>query len=76
MTQKSTEPIYRVLSKGNAHCVVTFDSRGVQLVVTTVTQDRGLADRWCRDLRRAAQFWTDRKQQAGWKSPGLSRESS
>ena len=50
--------------KKTSYYVIVTNSSGVEYIVTRFTHDKAQAERWCRDLRRAAQVEEDRKQQA------------
>ena len=63
------EPTYEVFSRGDcggkqSHYVITTNARGVEFICTQFTHDKALAEKWCRDLRRAAQVESDRKRVA------------
>ena len=58
------EPTYEVFSRGDCYYVITKDRRGVEFICTQFTHDKTLAERWARDLRRAAQVESDRKKAA------------
>jgi len=51
-----TEPRYDVVQRQGLFYVETSG-----IVVTVGTRDKTLAEKWCRDLRRAAQVEADRK---------------
>jgi hypothetical protein len=63
------EPTYSVFTREDCgrkptHYVITTNERGVEFICTQFTHDKTLAEKWARDLRRAAQVEHDRKRQA------------
>jgi len=54
-------PTYSVVPHRGGFAVLTANEKGTKFLCTIVTPDKAKADRWCFELRRAAQVETDRR---------------